>query len=90
MALSQQTADELRAIINANIQPALPPGIHAAPQDFCAVWPTAKPVLQILVSLAPLMPGVGTAAAAALTALIATGQAYYDRVCGPTAPARAI
>jgi hypothetical protein len=86
MALSQAAADELKAIIDANIQPSLPPGIYAGPQNFCAVWPTAKPILQVLATVVPLIPTIGTGTAAALTALIAAGQAVYDRACNGTEP----
>jgi hypothetical protein len=82
MALSTNSANELRAIINANLSvPAAPPGVAAAPPDFCAIWPTAKPVLQTLAGLVVLIPGFGAPAAAALTALIAAGQAIYDQTC---------
>src|SRR5271170_421396 len=85
MALSQTAADELKVIIDANMVPPVGPGIMAAPQNFCTVWPVAKPILQLVAGLAPFIPGVGAAAGAALTALIAAGQAVYDRTCAPAA-----
>jgi mono/diheme cytochrome c family protein len=84
MALSANSANELRAIINANLAvPAAPPGVQPAPPDFCAIWPTAKPILQTLAGVVILIPGFGAAAAAALTALIAAGQVIFDQTCHP-------
>jgi hypothetical protein len=85
MALSQTSADEIKSIIDANMAPPLPAGAQAAPQNFCTVWPVAKPILQLLAGIAPLIPGVGAPAGAALTALIAAGQAVYDKTCLPAA-----
>jgi hypothetical protein len=84
MALSATSATELRAIVDANLAApaaAPPPSAAGAPQDFCTIWPTAKPVLQTLAGLAMLIPGQGTAAAAALTALLVAGQAIFDQTC---------
>jgi mono/diheme cytochrome c family protein len=82
MALSANTVIEIRAIIDANLTiPSAPPGAPGAPPDFCAIWPTAKPILQTLAGLVVLIPGFGSAAAAALTALIAAGQAIFDETC---------
>ena len=82
MALSNNAANEMRTIINANLVYPTPPGTAApAPPDFCSIWPTAKPVIQLVAGVAPFIPGVGAAAAAALTALVAAGQAVYDQTC---------
>ena len=85
MALSANSATELRAIVDANLATpaaASPPGAAGAATDFCTVWPNAKPVLQTLAGIAVgRIPGQGTAAAAALTALLAAGQAIFDQTC---------
>jgi hypothetical protein len=83
MALSANSATEMRAIVDANLATpaAAPPSAAGAAADFCTVWPTAKPVLQTLAGVAMLIPGQGTAAAAALTALLAAGQAIFDQTC---------
>jgi hypothetical protein len=82
-SLSGPSAQELRAIINANLSvPATPGGPAAAPVDFCTVWPTAKPVIQLLAGVIGFIPGVGAGAGAALTALVAAGQAVHDQTCG--------
>jgi hypothetical protein len=87
MPLTKSAADELKAIIDANMIPPLPGNAQAAPQSFCTVWPVAKPILQLIAGIAPLIPGVGVGAGAALTALIAAGQAVHDQTCGPTTAA---
>jgi hypothetical protein len=81
--LSAPSAQELRAIINANLtMPSTPGGPAPAPVDFCTVWPTAKPVIQFLAGVIGFIPGVGAGAGAALIALTAAGQSVYDHTCG--------
>jgi hypothetical protein len=63
---------------------AAPGPAAAAPPDFCALWPKAKPVLQFLVGLMALLPipGGGLAAGGILTGLIALGDQLYKQKCG--------
>lgn len=80
--LSQNSAKELKTIIDANIAVPVSPGAPpAAPVDFCSIWPTAKPILQTLAGLVVFIPGVGPGAGAALTALVAAGTAVYEKTC---------
>ena len=89
--LSRSAAQELRSVINQSMAAppaaaAAPPAAAAAPAavqtDFCTVWPEAKPILQLLSGVVGLIPGAGTGAGVALTALITAGQAVYDQTCG--------
>jgi hypothetical protein len=85
MALSASSANEIRGIINANLTvPTAPGAPPAAPVDFCQIWPTAAPVIKTLAGLVVFIPGFGTAAGAALTALVAAGQAVYNSTCPHT------
>jgi hypothetical protein len=79
--LSDSTARELQSIIAANTAVTLPSGAQGAPLDFCQIWPTAKPLLQMIAGVAPFIPGVGTAAAGTITALTAVGEAFFDKEC---------
>jgi hypothetical protein len=56
----------------------------AAPPDFCALWPKAKPVLQFLVGLISLLPipGGGTVAGGILNGLIVLGDQLHKEKCG--------
>lgn len=91
MALSTAAATELRSIMDASLSasaaaaPATAAGapgavVTAAP-NFCSIWPTAKPILQALAGVIIFFPGFGAAAAAALNALVAAGQAVFDQTC---------
>jgi hypothetical protein len=85
--LSQSSAQDMRAIIDANLVTPVPPGAPpAAPVDFCTVWPAAKPVLQVVAGVIGFIPGVGSGAGAALTALIAAGDGIYTRTCTTPTP----
>jgi hypothetical protein len=80
--LSDSSAKELQAIITANTAVTLPGGTQGAPLDFCEIWPTAKPILQMIAGIAPFIPGVGVAAGGTISALTAVGQAFFDKECG--------
>jgi hypothetical protein len=59
------------------------PDVVAAP-DFCALWPKAKPILQVLVGIIALLPipGGGTVGAGILNGLIALGDQIFKEKCG--------
>lgn len=80
--LTDASTKELRALIDANTSVTLPGGAQGAPLNFCEIWPTAKPILQMIAGIAPYIPGVGTAAGGVITALIAVGQEIFDKTCG--------
>lgn len=69
---------------------AAQPGVRALVQavpggpaaTFCDIWPKAKPILEALASMAAVIPGMGTVAAAVLRGLIAMGDAAASEVCG--------
>lgn len=78
--LSKQSIQELRKTVNEAMReaPAPPGGVAAAEGDFdfCSVWKTAKPILQIIAALPLPIPGLS----AAIHALITVG----DQICqGP-------
>jgi hypothetical protein len=56
---------------------ALPAG-----EDFCSIWPKAKPVLELISGVVVLIPGAGTTAGAVLQALIKVGDQISSEVCG--------
>ncbi|HWV40738.1 hypothetical protein [Pseudorhodoplanes sp.] len=51
------------------------------PQDFCKVWPAAKPILTALATLVLMLPGYGQVAAGVLTGLIAVGDKIAGDLC---------
>lgn len=51
------------------------------PQDFCKLWPAAKPVLTALATIVLLIPGLGQTAAGILGGLIAVGDKIAADVC---------
>ncbi len=81
--LSSHALEELRRQLNtATMQAAgtttMATAAAAAPGDFCSAYKSAKPILQVAVTLLPvILPGVGTTIAAAITALISVG----DKAC---------
>ena len=76
MALSQNTLNELRAHVNAEMAAAPVPAAAAGgglplPGDFCKVWAQIRPILKLIASLPIPIPGLG----AGLTALMTIGDA---------------
>jgi hypothetical protein len=53
----------------------------AAPQDFCKLWPAAKPILTALATLVLLLPGYGQVAAGILAGLISVGDKIAGDLC---------
>jgi len=51
-------------------------------EDFCSIWPKAKPILELLAGIAILIPGVGAAAGAVLKGLVSVGDNIAKEVCG--------
>jgi len=87
-ALNQQALEQLRKHIDAALAnphaavaaaTAAPPA--PGPQDFCKVWPQAKPILQALSGIITFIPGFGAQAAAALAALLAVGDQVFNGTC---------
>jgi hypothetical protein len=53
----------------------------AAQDTFCKIWPQAKTALELLGSFISAIPGVGLFAKAAITIVIAAGEAAAKAVC---------
>jgi hypothetical protein len=70
--LRQQLDNALRAPA-----PAAPAGV----QDFCTLWPTAKPILQAVAGIIGFIPGVGAGAGPVLNALVTVGDQVFDATC---------
>ncbi|MDX0995195.1 hypothetical protein GOL26_09650 [Sinorhizobium medicae] len=49
--------------------------------DFCSIWPKAKPILELLAGIAILIPGVGAAAGAVLKGLVSVGDNIVEEIC---------
>jgi hypothetical protein len=89
MALdAKQIANEIAANVHAAVAAApeatTPAGAERAlpvGADFCAIWPKAKPVLDLLAGVAILIPGAGTTAGAVLQSLIKVGDQISTEVC---------
>lgn len=50
-------------------------------QDFCSIWPRAKPILELLAGLAILIPGAGATAGAVLKGLLRIGDKIAEETC---------
>jgi hypothetical protein len=87
MALDIDTANSLAAEIVAEVvQRRGPPseeGMTRAPgpQEFCNIWPQAKPVLGLVVGIVSFIPGAGANAAAVLQGLIKIGDQLAAQIC---------
>ena len=85
MALSKDALLQLRQQIDASLAAPAPAPVvaptAAPPGNFCSIWPEAKPILQGLSGIVAIIPGYGTTAAAALTALITVGDQIYKGTC---------
>ncbi len=76
MDISDSARAELRKLANANLSvPGEPIDATASAADFCTIFGEIKPILQSLIPVFGLIPGVGKKVAAALTALLALGSA---------------
>lgn len=51
------------------------------PTNFCAAWPTIKPILQSVTGAVSWLPTWGPTVAAVLTGLMGVAQAIYDNNC---------
>ncbi|KPH10231.1 hypothetical protein CO657_03580 [Rhizobium acidisoli] len=49
--------------------------------NFCTIWPRAKPILDFLAGLALLIPGLGATAGAVLRGLIKVGDQIAQETC---------
>lgn len=49
--------------------------------DFCTVWPQARPILQMLVSIVAFIPGLGSVAAGVLQGLLRIGDMLSAELC---------
>lgn len=52
-----------------------------AGQDFCSIWPRAKPILELLAGIAILIPGVGATAGGVLKGLVKVGDGIAAETC---------
>ena len=50
-------------------------------QEFCAIWPKAKPLLAALAPMVAFIPNAGPAAAAALKALVSMAEHIAEQRC---------
>lgn len=49
--------------------------------NFCSLWPTAKPLLELAAKVLPLIPGVGAIAGPILEGLIKIGDQLHADSC---------
>jgi len=56
-------------------------GRKGMPEDFCKLWPKAKPVLAAAAGILLFVPGLGQTAAGILNGLIAVGDKIAADVC---------
>lgn len=61
-------------------QAGLPKGV-AVGNDFCGIWPKAKPLLEVAATVLVFIPGAGTVAGPVLNGLIKIGDQIYSETC---------
>jgi hypothetical protein len=79
MSLDSKSAADLIVATYANTVPA--DGRKGIPEDFCKLWPKAKPVLSAVAMIVLLFPGLGQTAAGILNGLIAVGDKIAADTC---------
>ncbi len=79
MSIDSKSAAELIVATYAKTVPS--DGTKALPQDFCKLWPAAKPILAALATIVLLIPGLGQTAAGVLAGLIAVGDQIAKETC---------
>jgi GH25 family lysozyme M1 (1,4-beta-N-acetylmuramidase) len=90
--LAAATAPAAAASPAATVAPQIAPAAAAGPaatvapqiaaeQDFCSLWPTAKPVLQAVGGIVGFIPGVGAGAGPVLNSLVSVGDQIYNSTC---------
>lgn len=90
MAIDSNTAAQLvlkgYGEFNAGVATAAarPDAAAAAAPDFCALWPKAKPILQVLVGIIAILPipGGGAIGGGILNGLITLGDQIFKDKCG--------
>jgi hypothetical protein len=88
MSISSASAAELiMSGYQETVQAAAAPAAAAAaaaPQNFCTLWPKAKPILQLLVGIIAFLPipGGGAAGGGILNGLIMLGDKIHKDQCG--------
>jgi hypothetical protein len=75
----QELRQQLDNALKAPTPVAAPEAV--AQQDFCTLWPTAKPILQAIAGIVGFIPGVGAGAGPVLNALVTVGDQVYGATC---------
>jgi hypothetical protein len=76
------TAKSAVSDVMAAYETAVPKDRQAGlPQDFCKLWPQAKPILELLSGIAILIPGLGAVAGGVLKGLIVVGDKLAEETC---------
>jgi hypothetical protein len=57
------------------------PTAAIGPNDFCSIWPKAKPILEFVAGIALLIPGLGATAGAVLSGLVKVGDQVAHEIC---------
>jgi uncharacterized membrane protein YjjB (DUF3815 family) len=83
MAFSAKEAAQLIVAEVSDSPPSAAAATAAAikPGDFCALWPKAKPILEVVSGLVVLIPGLGAVAAGVLKGLLKVGDQIAAEVC---------
>ena len=79
MSMDSKSAAQLIAATYAKSVPD--DGRKGVPEDFCKLWPKAKPVLTAAAGILIFVPGLGQTAAGVLSGLIAVGDKIAADTC---------
>jgi hypothetical protein len=79
--LAHEIADDVKKTTSAPQQQGAGFNPQVAIGDFCAIWPQAKPVLQMAGGIIQWIPGAGTMAGTVLLGLIKIGDQVAAEVC---------
>jgi hypothetical protein len=75
-----QAAAQLQAMVAMSPQVAAQP-MAAGSNEFCRIWPSAKPILELLAGVVAFIPGAGVTAGTVLRGLIKVGDQISAEVC---------
>ncbi len=74
-------ARELAELITSNVSSMEGEAAQSPQEDFCSIWPKAKPVLEFVSGVVIFIPGAGVTAGAVLQGLLKVGDQVASQIC---------
>jgi hypothetical protein len=80
-SLATDIVAEVAATQKVSASKGAAPLTAVGPNDFCNIWPKAKPVLELVSGVIGFIPGAGSTAGAVLLGLIKVGDQIAGQLC---------